>query len=116
MTASLFDQPVDEPRPGGFHRDDPATSKAAANDHTNQLRWGTQRFNLLLAFQGRGDGLTPDKAGELANVTGYSQRRRCSELEAAGHLDPTGQVIDGQRLLRITPAGERALRGARRAS
>lgn len=102
------------PQPGGVHRDDPETSRTAATNPANMLRWGTQRYNLLLVFQGRTDGLTPDVAGQRAGVFGYSQRRRCSELENDGLLEPTGEVEDGCRLLRITDAGTRALRGVRR--
>jgi hypothetical protein len=77
------------------------------------IRWGTQRYKLLLMFQGR-PGLTPDEAGERAGVEGYNQRRRCSELVSDGLLEPTGATRDGQRVLCITPAGTRALRGVMR--
>ena len=102
---TLFD-----PEPGGFHRDDPETSKQAALDPKNMLVWGTQRYVLLLTFLGRHSGLTADTAGELAGVGNYSQRRRCSELEKAGFLEPTGAVTEGKRILRITLKGEAALR------
>jgi hypothetical protein len=80
------------------------------------LRWGSQRHTLLLVFLGRPNGLTPDRAGNLANVSNYNQRRRCSELERDGFLEPTGGLEapfgtgDYQRVLRITPKGHAALR------
>jgi hypothetical protein len=111
---TLFDPPApDRPMPGGARLSDPETSLDAAQAPQNVERWGSQRVALLSAFQGRSAGLTPDRAGDLADVGGYSQRRRCSDLLADGLLEETGVVDDGQRVLRITPAGETALRRAR---
>lgn len=106
MNPSLFDQPS----PGGFHTADPATSRSAATDPTNMVRWGTQRHKLLSAYVAAPDGLLPDRAGERAGVGGYSPRRRSSELEAAGLIEPSGEVIDGKRVMRATEAGVAALR------
>lgn len=108
---SLFD-PI-EPTPGGSHQDDPETSLSASESRENRERWGTQRVSLLAAFRGREGGLTPDRAGEMAGIGGYSQRRRCSELEHDRLLEATGLIEDGQRVLRITPKGDAALRAAK---
>lgn len=108
---SLFD-PI-EPTPGAVHQTDPETSVSASQSRENRERWGSQRVALLAAYRGRSDGLTPDAAGRLASVEGYSQRRRCSELERDRLLEATGDIIEGQRVLRITPKGEAALRSAK---
>lgn len=97
--------------PGAFHHDDPATSRAAATNPANVVRFGTDRHNLLLAFSLHSD-LTPDEAGELAHVTGYNPRRRASDLLRSGYLEPVGYERNGCRVLRITDAGRRALAAA----
>ncbi len=112
VRVTLFD-PI-EPTPGGVHTGDPKTSHEAAHKPSNMMRWGTQRHQLLLAFSGRSGGLTADRAGELAGVGEYNQRRRCSELIAGGLLEDSGAVSDGQRILRITSQGEAALRAVKR--
>jgi hypothetical protein len=111
---TLFDPDPQEPRPGAFHKDDPETSKAAATDPANMVRWGTQRYKILLVFMGRSAGLTPDAVGAITGIGDYNHRRRCSELQRDGYLSPTGEVRDGCRVLKITPAGERALRAVRK--
>ena len=102
-TPTLFDGP------GAFHRDDPSTSRRAATNPANVLRFGTDRFNTLLAFYRHDEGLTADEAGLHAGVTGYNPRRRASDLLRAGYLEPTGGERDGCRVLRITAEGRRAL-------
>ena len=105
--ARLFDPDT----PGLWHAGDPSTSIRAATNPAHVARFGTQRYAMLEAYS-RGPQ-TPDEAGRRAGVAGYSPRRRSSELEAAGLIEPEGSERAGCRVLRITPAGVLALEAGR---
>jgi hypothetical protein len=103
------------PQRGGSHSDDPVTSHHAAENRNNQVRWGSQRHALLEVFaETEDEGLTDEEAGHLAEVGGYNEKRRCSELRSAGLIEPTGRTAVSSlgatvRICRITTAGRQAL-------
>jgi hypothetical protein len=92
---------------------DPATSKAGARDVA--LRAGSQKARLLIAYQLAGvHGLTDEQAGERASMTSVGYWKRCSELRAAGYIEPTGEDRVGssgsaQAVHRLTARGARAI-------
>lgn len=103
---------------------DPETSKAAAK--VAPVKKNTQRARLLSAFAvGRMDydaagspdhGLTDEQAMEAAyGVSPFSEyAKRCSELRAAGLIEPTGETRAGGQgvpriVSRITDAGRAVL-------
>jgi len=91
---------------------DAATSHASANDPEAQIRRGSQRDRLLAVYHDYrfSGGLTDEEAGAIINLDQVRATRRCSELRAAGWIEPTGitrTTSNGAaaRVCWITPEG-----------
>lgn len=93
--------------PPASRADDPATSHAA--ERKLAPKRGTLAREALALYRVYRDGLTD------AQLEAYTMKRgiwkRASDLRNAGFIEPTGAVLDGQRICRITDAGLRALGG-----
>jgi hypothetical protein len=92
---------------------DPATSRKAAENI--KVRSGSQRHTLLVAYGDHGS-LTDEEAGEITGLRrpGVCYWKRCSELRAAGYIEPTGQtrlssVGEAQMVCRLTDLGREVL-------
>jgi hypothetical protein len=92
---------------------DPATSRKAAENI--KVRSGSQRHTLLVAYGDHGS-LTDEEAGEITGLRrpGVCYWKRCSELRAAGYIEPTGQtrlssVGEAQMVCRLTDLGRGVL-------
>jgi len=107
-TPTLFDGP------GQARHTDPSTSHAAAA--FIRAKATTARVQLLHAHRRNPDGLTDEQAAEIAGLSLASEyATRCSELLRLGFLETTGRTVRSKsgtdrRVLRITAAGESALR------
>ena len=110
MTCGFND---DEPLGNWAARNsDPVTSRSVANNPALQVRWGSQRMKILLAYAEAVDGLIDEEAGER---TGLLQQRscywkRCGELRQTGLIEDTGltrmsSAGQGVIVCRITPLG-----------
>jgi hypothetical protein len=115
----MTDQPsIFGPIEGGAHIGDPDTALSAATNKRSMIRWGSQRQILLEAF-GHADyspnpGLTDEEAGIETGIARVADTRRCSELRAAGMIEPIGATRPttlGARAMvcRITTRGRQAL-------
>ena len=108
-------------RPGLARRADPETSRDAAADPKAQVKWGTDRHKLLLAYA-RADGPMLDEiAEEKAGTRSLNHAPRCSELRRMGLIEPTGEkakTASGKMAMvcRITERGRLAIGSLRRAS
>lgn len=82
---------------------DPDTSRRA---EPTEVRAGTQRARLLAAFalEPAVDGLTDEEAADLADGVPYRSEfaKRCSELRAAGLIEP---CVDGGTSMPVTRKG-----------
>lgn len=94
---------------------DPETSRKAGQQA--KVRAGTQRHTLLEAYAQHG-GLTDEEAGDVTGLRrpGVCYWKRCSELRASGHIEPTGKtrlssVGEAQMVCRLTELGRMALGG-----
>lgn len=99
---------------------DPDTSRKA---EPGPMRAGSQRARLLAAFARPEavDGLTDEEAADLADGVPYRSEfaKRCSELRAAGLIEPTGSTRPGvaghERIVsRITDGGQAVADAMRR--
>lgn len=93
-----------EPR---ARQSDPATSTQAAK--AVSLRAGSQATRIAIAYRDNGD-LTDDEAGRIAGLGHTGYWKRCSDLRAAGIIEPTGETRPGrsgerQRVCRLTVLG-----------
>jgi hypothetical protein len=72
---------------------DPPTSQQAAASKDNRLRWGSQRYKLLVAFSVGAD-MTDEEAGKVTGL--YAARacywKRCGELRDLGLISDTGRT------------------------
>jgi hypothetical protein len=108
-----------ENRPGAVGTNHPNTSKRAAKNPTNIIRFGTQRHRVLIALRDHGPQ-TCATIAERLNLSRNQTATRLGECRAAGlvewHRNEAGEIIteptgpnDAGRVQNITQAGRMTL-------
>ena len=100
-----------------YRTDDPETSKKGGESIV--VRAGSQRHTLLRTYSMFPNiGLIDEEAGEISGLSVNPRCcywKRCSELRAAGYIQPTGEeknakTGNAQMICVITPAGLEVLK------